>query len=58
MLINNHKITKQRLSIKRVGSLVSSFYLLDDNNNKIKDGLNVYGLTHYKTVVCLNVNIN
>lgn len=57
MLIKTHKTTKQRLLTKRIGSLVSSFYLLDEKNNKIQDGLNIYGKPYYKVAVCLNENI-
>lgn len=57
MLIKTHKETNQTLLTKRAGSVVSSFYLLDNNNNKIKDGVNVHGLTSYKTVVCLNKSV-
>ncbi len=57
-LIKTHKKTKQRLLLKKGRGIVSTFYLLDENDNKIKDGLNVYGKPYYKVAVCRSKNIN
>ena len=57
-MITTHKITNQRLLFKRGNSLVSTLFVLDGEDNKIKDGYNVKGDTNFKTVVCLNKNLN
>ena len=55
--IRKHRLTGQTLLLKKYGSNVSSYYLLDENKNKIKDGLNIMKKQHYKVVVCLNKNM-
>lgn len=57
MLIKTHKKTKQRLILKKDSGLVSSFYILDDKDNKIQDGYKVDGSTYYKVSICLNKNV-
>ncbi len=59
-----HKKTNQRLLLKRGNSLVSTLYILDENNNKIlkknnkgKVLLNVKGEKRYKIAICLNDNL-
>tara|TARA_R110000796_G_C14302733_1_gene405476 strand:+ start:220 stop:393 length:174 start_codon:yes stop_codon:yes gene_type:complete len=55
-MIKTHKITQQRLLLKKSNGLVSTFFLLDNKYNKIKDGHNSIGKDYFKIVVCLNEN--
>lgn len=59
-----HKKTKQRLLLKKSGDLVSTYYVLDNNLNKIldknefgKEWFNVNGNKVYKTAICHNENV-
>ncbi len=56
-MIKTHKRTKQRLLYKRGGSIISTYYVLDKEDNKIQEGFNVYGEPYYKVAVCLNKNL-
>ncbi|AGO48397.1 hypothetical protein Phi10:1_gp056 [Cellulophaga phage phi10:1] len=63
-MIKTHKITKQRLLLKRDSGLVSTFFVLDEFDNKILDKnkygrqmYNVNGDKSYKIAICLNKNI-
>jgi hypothetical protein len=57
MLIKTHKETKQRLLLKKDSGLVSTFYILDDKDNKIQDGYKVDESPYYKVAICLNKNV-
>jgi len=56
-MIKTHKITGQRLLLKKSGSLVSTFFILDENDEKIPDGRNCKFEPCFKISVCLNKNI-
>jgi len=63
-MIKTHKKTGQRLLFKRGNSLVSTLYVLDDNDNKILEKnsrghqlLNTKGEKRYKLAICLNENL-
>ena len=55
--IRTHKKTKQRLLLKSNIGPVSTFYILDGSDNKIRDGFDINGNPYHKVVVCLNDNI-
>lgn len=63
-MIKIHKITGQRLLLKKGGSQVSTLYVLDNNDNKVLDTnawgkhwLDVHGNKVYKIVICRNYNL-
>ena len=56
--IKKHKLTNQNLLYKRGDhKTVATYYILDNNLNKIPDGLNIHGNTRYKVAVCQSKNI-
>ena len=57
-MIKTHKKTRQRLLQKSGSNLVSTLYVLDENDNKIQDGYNVKGEPYFKIAICLNKNLN
>ena len=63
-MIYTHKKTNQRLLYIRSNSLVSTLFVLDENDNKIPDRnnkgrwlLNVNGEKRYKIAICLTANL-
>ena len=63
-MIKTHKRTNQRLLLKKDSGLVSTIFLLDENDNKILDKnsigkqlRNVNGENRYKIAICLNNNL-
>ena len=52
-----HKVTGQRMSLRRPGDSVSIYNVLDDQGNKIPDGISCRGDQSYKTAVCLTSNL-
>ena len=57
MEIKTHKVTGQFFEVKREEKGVSILYLLNENNQRINNGCNVYGKTSYKTAICLTKNL-
>lgn len=63
-MIKIHKKTKQRLLLKSSNSLVSTLYVLDNNDNKVlhknsfgKNWNDIHGKPVYKLAICLNKNL-
>ena len=63
-MILTHKNTKKRLLFKTSNSLVSTLYVLDNEDNKIVETnergitlLDINGNTRYKMAICLNDNL-
>lgn len=56
-MIKTHKITGQKLLLKSSSSLVSTLFVLDENNQKIPDGRNCKFEPAFKIAICLNKNI-
>jgi hypothetical protein len=63
-MILTHKKTKQRLLFKTSNSLVSTLYVLDNEDNKVfetnelgRTPLDVNGNKRYKMAICLNDNL-
>ena len=56
-MIFQHVLTQQLLQVKRAFAGVFTLYLLDDDLNKIEDGLNADGSVYYKIVVCSKSNL-
>lgn len=64
-MIVTHKRTKQRLLLKKSDNLISTLYVLDENDNKIfaKDSVtnklakDVNGNNYYQIAICLNKNL-
>lgn len=56
-MIKTHKKTNQRLLLKNDRGLVCTLFALDKNDNKIKDGYNIYGNSYFKIVICLSKNL-
>ena len=63
-MIFTHKKTNQRLLFKTSNSLVSTLYVLDDQDNKVPDTnemghipLDAKGEPRYKLAICLNENL-
>jgi hypothetical protein len=63
-MIVTHKKTNQRLLYKTSNSLVSTLYVLDEQDNKVLDTnergnslLDINGNERYKMAVCLNENL-
>ena len=57
MEIKTHKLTGQKMRIKKDCGGVSSVYILDENENLIPDGCTVTGEKHYKTAVVITKNL-
>ena len=63
--MTTHKLTNQKLLLKKSYGGASTYFVLDDEGNKIPD-LNSNGVktktengdTIYKIAVCLDVNVN
>lgn len=63
-MIKTHKKTNQRLLLKNNSGLISTLFVLDENDNKILDkndyGKQLYdvkGDKRYKIAICLNENL-
>ncbi len=63
-MIYTHNRTKQRLLFKTSNSLVSTLYVLDEQDNKVPDTnerghslLDVEGEPRYKMAICLSKNL-
>ena len=63
-MIRTHTKTKQRLLLKNDSGLVSTLFVLDENDNKILDKndnnvqlCNVEGEKTFKIAICLNENL-
>lgn len=52
-----HNLSKQKMQFLKKGEVVSTLYILDENGNKIPDGLNAKGELTYQRAVCLNKNL-
>lgn len=57
MALYAHNLTGVNLLLKKKYKKVSSFYLLDDNLNKIENGFNCNREKHFKIRICLNKNV-
>ena len=62
--MKTHKVTKQRMLLKKDYGAVSSLFILDDKGNKIPDTningrrfVNAEGEIIYKLAICLNKNL-
>ena len=56
-MIKTHKITGQKLLLKSSSSLVSTLFILDENDEKIPDGRNCKFEPAFKMAICLNKNL-
>ena len=56
-MIKIHKITGQKLLLKSSNNLVSTLFILDENNEKIPDGRNCNFEPFFKMAICLNKNL-
>jgi len=64
-MIKTHKRTNKRLLLKSSNSLVSTLFVLDENDNKIidtdsvtkKHTWDINGNPVYKIAICLNENL-
>lgn len=56
-MIKIHKITGQKLLLKSSNNLVSTLFVLDENNEKIPDGRNCNFEPVFKIAICLNKNL-
>lgn len=56
-MIKIHKITGQKLLLKSSSSLVSTLFILDENDEKIPDGRNCKFEPAFKMAICLNKNL-
>lgn len=63
--IFRHKLTGGKMLLKTKGDTVSTFYHLDENNEKIRDteivskhpAIDIHGNPAYKIAVCHNDNL-
>ena len=56
-MIYRHKLTGHRMMLKKNFNSVSSFFALDSNGNKMKNGKNTKGEPDYKVLICSMNNV-
>ena len=52
MILFKHEITNEIMELKKINGTVFVGYLLDSNNERICNGLNVKGEPHFQIQIC------